>query len=234
MRALDRLASKTLDSLGSQLRPGGRAARRRRRRRAVVARDQGRAVAAIGDGPLPAEVRDSGRVGPRHVIVDEAVGAVVLAELAGDDRNALRDARDERPAGRDAAGRPVLHEFVRVERRHELPRRVGGPVGEPLREVAGVVEPADQHRLLGARRADSVEQTTASRPCATAGGAAVAPAGPGDVVGLVVEVEDDRPGRRETRSRRRARSRGSGRRRPCVMIERPKRAGRVQCRSRIT
>src|SRR5579872_5332726 len=97
-------------------------------RRAVVARDEGRAAAAVPRVPRPAEVTHPVGVGPGHVGVDEAVRAVVLAELAGDDRVLRGDGGDLRVPARGVGARV---EVVKVKARRDLAQRVGGHVREP-------------------------------------------------------------------------------------------------------
>src|SRR6202012_3917130 len=75
-----------------------------------------------------------------HQRVDVAVGAVVLADFAGDEGN-LGDHR------RDLAGPARLRatgvEVVRVPGGGQVAVRVSGPVGQPLAQVVGVRQAAE-------------------------------------------------------------------------------------------
>src|ERR1700736_1587401 len=83
------------------------------RRPAVVvdqAADGDAATAAAELVPGPGGVGDAGRVRPGHEDVDEGVAAVVLAHLAGDDRDATGHRRDDvGPAAEVDAGVEVVH-----------------------------------------------------------------------------------------------------------------------------
>ncbi len=131
-------------------------------------------------------------VGPAHIGVDVDVAAVPLPELAGDDGVPGGD-----PAEVGAAGRVTGGEVVGVIGGDLGVGRVGRQVRQPTVEVAGPVDAGDEHGLFGAGRAHRRHQFAHPR-CPVAADvrvfdlAAVLPAGPADVVGLGVEVEEDR------------------------------------------
>lgn len=149
---------------GRRLRPGRR---RRACRSSSTAATGCRCRSRWCRLPGPRQVGHVVPVGPRHVLVDGGGRAVVLADLAGHHRFDGGHWGDALvPAGHRGAGRPV----VGVEAGHQLVRRAGRRVGQPLAAAAvaalvveaagtaGPVEPADQHRLGGAGRAHGVEQ----------------------------------------------------------------------------
>src|SRR5712675_200758 len=167
---------------------------------AAVAGDQPRARGAVEVG-VPGPPQVAGRLGvqPAHQRPDVAGSAVVLADLAGDDRH-LRDHRGHLvlPAG------PVRArvEVVGVPGRGQAVVGVGRLVGQPLPQVVGVLLAAEHEYVGGAGGPDRVDH--ALHPCHLVGdacaGATVQPAVPaaGRAAGgtgrvrLVEQVEDDR------------------------------------------
>src|SRR6202034_4445850 len=169
---------------------------------AVVVGDQAGPAGTVEVGvPGPGQVAGVLGVQPGHQRVDVAVGAVVLADLSGDDRDLGDDRGDlAGPAGLVVAG----VEVVGVPGRDQAVVRVGGLVGQPLGQVVGPFQPAEHDHVAGAGRADGVDQGLHPGHGvgdADAVAAAVEPALPalGLVVavgllrvGLVEQVEDDR------------------------------------------
>src|SRR5437879_1229736 len=98
-----------------------------RRRGAVVVGDQRWTAAAAERAPVPGDVRDAALIGPFHVPVDEAVAAVVLADLAAHDGVALRDGSDRTVPAPDV---DAFGEVVDVHAGDELSARV-------IRQIAG-------------------------------------------------------------------------------------------------
>src|SRR5882757_619798 len=165
-----------------------------RGRGALVVLDQSRTPfagpAAVGV-PGPGEVGDPVPVGPAHVGGDVSVRAVALADLAADHRVAAGDLGERRPA-RAVTGGVV----VGVVRGDERLLRVTRQVGKPLRQVPRPVDSGDQDRLFGPGRAHRLDEFGHPRRPVGADPfafdlTAVLPAGPADVVGLGVEVEED-------------------------------------------
>ena len=131
-------------------------------------------------------------VRPRQELVHPAVGTVVLAQLGGRDRHLRRH-------GQDGAG-PACGIAVEGLRKVDMPAgrdlagRVTRPVVQPLRNVAAPAVGAQRHHVGRPGGAHRIEQGLHAGRLpgagAIAGGAAVEPAIPADVMRLVEEVED--------------------------------------------
>src|ERR1700694_1472907 len=110
------------------------------RRRPIVGTDQGDAVSAAPPRiPYPREVGDAVGIGKPHEAVQERVSAVVLSNLARDDRDLLPDGLEHaRPARRLIAAVLVVDVEGGDQGVRRVPRLVSKPLapGLPPREAA--------------------------------------------------------------------------------------------------
>ena len=124
-----------------------------------------------------------------HVLVDEAVGAVLLAHLARQHGDVLRDRR-QRPVPARLGVAVGQRPLVDVERRHQVAGRIVRLVLQPPVEVVRPLDAARDDDLLGAGGAHGVQHLLHARDLPLRDGAAVSPAPPRGVsaIGAVPEA----------------------------------------------